>query len=149
MKTRVTFYEIQSRWERVHNLKSKGMSHQKIGSVEGLTKQGIAYILKSKSPKELNRDRTKRNYTSLRETVLQSLGGKCQNCGYDKDPRALQLDHIKGDGARDRRLRGTWGVYKRAVELMESGKDPTNTYQLLCANCNWIKKGDNNETRKL
>jgi len=71
------------------------------------------------------------------------LGSKCTKCGF-LDERALQIDHIKGDGHRDKDVRSnTWGYYKTvydSVVMLE------NKYQLLCANCNWIKRIENNET---
>lgn len=63
----------------------------------------------------------------------------CATCGFD-DFRALQIDHINGDGAKQKReLRGinlyTW---------LRQQNYPKG-YQVLCANCNWIKRHKNNE----
>ena len=74
-----------------------------------------------------------------RKEVLDHLGGKCQQCGYS-DYRALQIDHVNGKGSRERRRlyksSASYKFYKR-VKL-----DKKNRYQILCANCNWIKYAD-------
>ena len=74
-----------------------------------------------------------------KETLSHYSNGKmeCKTCGYDKNINALQLDHIKGGGNMSRKKMGNggWGYYKK---LKESGY-PLG-YQVLCANCNVIKK---------
>lgn len=70
--------------------------------------------------------------------MLQKLGGKCRKCGFT-DPRALQVDHINGDGARERR---TMNLHRFSIIVL---RDTTNKYQLLCANCNWIKRHEKKE----
>ena len=72
------------------------------------------------------------------------MGGVCKFCGYS-DHRALQVDHIKGDGALDRGKVGP--VYYLAV--IKSIDINENKYQLLCANCNWIKRSENKELTKI
>lgn len=80
----------------------------------------------------------------LRKELITLYGGKCTECGYDKDIRALQLDHVPGDGHKKRKLgwqeRGI-GLYRRLVKL---GKRQPG-FQLLCANCNFIKATENKE----
>lgn len=76
-----------------------------------------------------------------RRAAVAALGGKCQRCGFD-DARALQIDHVGGDGAARRRAgerTGVAGYYKKVIA------DRTGAYQLLCANCNWIKREENGE----
>lgn len=65
------------------------------------------------------------------------LGNKCNRCGFD-DRRALQIDHVNGGGCTERNAIGQVGVLVRAL------KHP-DLYQLLCANCNWIKRDENGE----
>ena len=81
----------------------------------------------------------------LRAVVLEHLGGKCVVCGWN-DYRALQIDHILGDGSQERATPG----YDRLRFLVGLLDDPqlADKYQLLCANHNWIKKVENNEIRK-
>lgn len=80
-----------------------------------------------------------RHSHQLRRAVLDSLGGKCVACGYDADWRALQIDHILGGGGRDRKK------YKDVKAYYEHIIEDDTGYQLLCANCNWIKKYENHE----
>lgn len=67
-----------------------------------------------------------------RVNAIIMLGGKCRECGYD-DIRALQIDHINGDGHSER------VSAPKMVRDIASGKYDKKKYQLLCANCNVIK----------
>ena len=69
--------------------------------------------------------------------VLDLLGGQCTECGF-ADKRALQIDHIGGGGGLERRDIGGSGIHKRIL-------DGVSGYQLLCANCNWIKRHEKKE----
>lgn len=77
----------------------------------------------------------------LRKEVLEKLGNKCLKCGYSEDWRALQVDHINGGGGEERRKINTINLYKKVL------KEGSLYYQLLCANCNWIKKYEQNEVK--
>ena len=74
--------------------------------------------------------------------IMNILGKKCIKCGYS-DIRAIAIDHINGGGSKERNLAG--GSYYSFVlkKLKKDAKD----YQLLCYNCNQIKKIENNEER--
>lgn len=85
------------------------------------------------------RDRDQR----LRKSVIEALGGKCVTCEFS-DPRALQIDHINGGGQRERKKLG-YGRNKLYQIVLASFLAKENKYQLLCANCNWIKRYVNNE----
>lgn len=83
------------------------------------------------------------NYrTNLRGQVIKHLGGKCKKCGYS-DQRALQLDHINGGGSQLRKQKNSWSQFYREVLR---GEHP-HEIQILCANCNWIKKIENKEIK--
>lgn len=82
-----------------------------------------------------------RRASESRKRVLEIMGGKCIKCGFD-DWRALQVDHVNGGGSKELKENGQRSAYKKAA----SG-DPN--YQLLCANCNWIKRYENNETKSI
>lgn len=87
-----------------------------------------------------------RHMASLRDQtrrlrVLLILGDKCVRCGY-ADRRALQIDHIDGTGHKERRAGGgkySGDLYRRVL----SGN--TKNLQILCANCNYIKRRENGE----
>ena len=82
-------------------------------------------------------------YYRLRLMVLDALGGRCCKCGFS-DFRALQIDHINGGGIIDRHKMSK-GYHESIVKSFLANE---NKYQLLCANCNWIKRSENNENRK-
>ena len=69
--------------------------------------------------------------------ALLALGGKCVRCGFDSDYRALQLDHINSDGFKDNKK--YWQLQQRIYAEIIDGKHK-DKYQILCANCNWIKR---------
>jgi hypothetical protein len=80
-----------------------------------------------------------------RNTVLNAMGGKCSRCPFS-DYRALQIDHVNGDGKEDRALHmKRRGYYARVLKSFLAGE---GRYQLLCCNCNWIKRCENQEYRK-
>lgn len=87
----------------------------------------------------------------LKNAVYEVLGKKCVKCGF-QDQRALQIDHVNGDGAQDRKKlsggRNSVGASTLYKAVLESVSRDENKYQILCANCNWIKKHENNENRK-
>jgi len=75
----------------------------------------------------------------VRLRILTILGGKCVECGHD-DPRSLCIDHVRSNGAEERRdLRGR-KIYLHILDNIESGD-----YQLLCSCHNDIKKHTHNE----
>lgn len=99
--------------------------------------------------KEYKRDPLKRSLWSkeysqrLRGAALELLGNKCIMCGF-ADRRALQFDHINGNGHKDIKL--ITKFYIKSV--LDSILNNEGKFQLLCANCNWIKRFENNENKK-
>jgi hypothetical protein len=87
----------------------------------------------------------RKNRAEWKLEAMNVLGGpRCSHCGYDKDIRALQIDHVNGDGHAYRKANKTMnGVafYKFVVETKGKG------LQVLCANCNTIKKFECKEYR--
>lgn len=77
-------------------------------------------------------------YLKAKQEVIDLLGGKCAKCGFT-DIRALQIDHINGNGCQESRKIGYYGIRNRIL----AGQ--TKEYQVLCANCNWIKRYENDE----
>lgn len=69
-----------------------------------------------------------------REILLALLGGKCRECGFD-NPLALQVDHVNGNGATERRE-----ITAAVRVLIRRVREHPDHYQLLCANCNVIKR---------
>jgi hypothetical protein len=76
-------------------------------------------------------------FDKMKEAVYNKLGNVCSRCGFS-DKRALQIDHVYGGGIKAGGNRGTY-YYKEILE------DNNGKYQILCANCNWIKRAENGE----
>ena len=83
-----------------------------------------------------------------RTELVEFLGGRCQNSkclvvGGCRDLRCLHVDHKDGYGNEDRRRFKNnytmYGYYNRNRE------EAVVKLQLLCANCNYIKRHDNKE----
>src|SRR6267154_5684723 len=70
----------------------------------------------------------------IRKAAIEFLGGNCTQCGFS-DVRALQIDHINGGGAVERRTK-----IKNNFSLVKDVFSSSGKYQLLCANCNVIKR---------
>lgn len=78
----------------------------------------------------------KATYLVLRKRVVAHLGARCE-CG-ESDIDVLHIDHVHGGGSIERRATKLRADYYRAMLTAAPG-----THQLLCPNCNWIKKHDN------
>lgn len=87
----------------------------------------------------------KKLWQNLRFKVLEAAGGaRCVNCGFS-DWRALQVDHVNGGGTKEMRENRTYNnprVYAKII------KESPEKYQVLCANCNWIKRYEKKEHRQ-
>ena len=79
----------------------------------------------------------KRKTREYRNTVIKCLGGICEKCGF-ADGRALQIDHVYGGGKQHRaKINNSLSYYKNILLSVLADEE---LYQLLCANCNWIKR---------
>ena|SRR3990167_3589144 len=98
--------------------------------------------------REIYRGYSKKHYAKSRIPLILSMGAECKNCRFN-DIRALQIDHINGDGASERKEQRGSRLYTSMFKLFkENSKEFAKRYQLLCANCNWIKRHEKNEFRK-
>lgn len=79
----------------------------------------------------------------FRSKVRHLLGDKCKHCGIT-DTRVLQIDHINGGGYREMRDKG-WSSGNVLPYLKHILSVGGQGYQLLCANCNWIKRYEQKE----
>lgn len=76
----------------------------------------------------------------LKIDTLKAYGGvRCAVCGYDKDYRALDIDHIYGGGNKDRAKTGINGGIKFYSILRKGGFPDKDKYRVLCRNCNWLE----------
>lgn len=77
---------------------------------------------------------TRLSRVSMRKLLFRELGDKCVHCGFS-DVRGLQFDHIKYIG-RKNRLSTNEFYYRYAKNIELARKE----LQVLCANCNVIKR---------
>ena len=97
-------------------------------------------------------DKNRKSQYKIRKEIFQLLGGRCANPfnlphpDWCNDPRCLQIDHVNGGGKKERISFNGYSSYIKFIlkEIKNGSKD----YQLLCANCNWIKRHENNEIPK-
>ena len=92
---------------------------------------------------------------TYRDALITVLGGKCScehtDCWHNgsckvADRRCLQIDHINGDGNVDRRRFATGeAMFRHYLENLSSEECRV---QVLCANCNWMKRLWNEELRQ-
>ena len=91
----------------------------------------------------------------LRGEVFKKLGGRCSSamCRWLNedgsegclDERCLQIDHVFDDGYKDRQQQKSptmVSIYRKVLA------DTIGRYQLLCANCNWLKRWAHDEQRR-
>lgn len=98
-----------------------------------------------KNHPDRHRKSTREYQRRTRIAAIDILGGKCIHCGFN-DKRALQIDHINGGGRQELLKCSGTQYYKNVIK---SFLNKENKYQLLCANCNWIKRVENNEEKKI
>lgn len=94
--------------------------------------------------RKIKNEYERKNKKELRKKIIQKFGGVCVICGFS-DWRALQVDHVNGGGTREIKLKFNKNRSKYYKYLFIEANNNKN-YQLLCANCNWIKKYEQNET---
>lgn len=83
------------------------------------------------SNRKIVREKATQQRDKFRKAIIENYGSACAFCSFS-DERALQLDHINGDGFKEK---------KDATYYKKHAQEPDRKrYQLLCANCNWIKR---------
>ena len=82
------------------------------------------------------RSRLRERHKKQRKQAIQNLGGCCSQCGDSRED-VLQFDHIVPVGQ---------GREKKAThrEVLQCS-DPSEVFQLLCANCHVLKTRSNRE----
>ena len=101
------------------------------------TVNAINYRSKKRHWKRVLAARNRRNH-EIKQIVLRKYGklNGCVCCGEQR-LEFLTLDHVKDDGASDRKLNGRagWQLYR----LLKTLGYPKG-FQTLCFNCNWGKR---------
>jgi hypothetical protein len=123
----------------------EGRRRWKRDNPERVTAMRVAYAKKS-------REAGRRHHRKRRDAVLSLLGNRCSDprCRWMNSDGSLgcavrdmlQVDHINGGGCQEARLFRNIGGYLMLYRKILAG---ASGYQLLCANCNWRKKYENNE----
>ena len=108
---------------------------------------------RKKNPDKVNRNALryyKKEATKVKVEIYKLLGGQCVNPynlnhgEFLTDIRCLQIDHVKGNGRQERERFSNYTEMTKYIlkEIKAGSKD----YQLLCSNCNWIKRHKNKES---
>ncbi len=85
------------------------------------------------------------NRIRYRLELMDILGGKkCKQCGFT-DNRALHIDHIKGGGCREYKPQHGYNSMRMYVFYVKHPEQAKKKLQVLCANCNSIKRYTNGE----
>ena len=87
-----------------------------------------------------HRERTQASARKQRAEFLEAMGGVCARCGFS-DQRALQVDHVHGGGVQKRGTEHAAGG-PRLYAFVLAHRDE---FQILCANCNVLKRYEENE----
>lgn len=127
--------------------------YQKMKNSEELRRKTIEW---NRSFRKVHGDLIRQNrrnaYRILRLKVLKLLGNKCVNpynlphFDWNNDPNLLQIDHINGGGCKELRdSRDSKGYLRSIYHNILEGE---NKYQLLCPNCNWLKRIKNKEINR-
>ena len=142
--------DLIKRYIEMEKMWKDGISTNKIGDKFGISGARVRWILGHKMPEKRYEDTykktgVKRKNSDDRLEIIKILGGKCVRCGYDKDVRALKIDHTNGGGG-DERKKYTSALYWIVLDMVRKGE--RKKYQVLCANCNTIKRITENEFGK-
>lgn len=87
-----------------------------------------------------SREDAKRLTRKRKAQVFDLLGHECVECGED-DKTCLQFDHVDGGGSKERREVGSY------YALLKRILDDPDRFQVLCANCNHLKRLADNPPR--
>jgi hypothetical protein len=124
-------YETDVQWRKKNYVKYRGYQQ--------------AYYLRSHDTISASRHKM---YDSNKQALLELLGSKCSNpncliSGGCIDIRCLQFDHVNGGGGLDRKKFTRSSQFFRYY--LNHPEEAKLKLQILCANCNWIKRFERGE----
>jgi len=99
--------------------------------------------------RKIAREGARQRRKLVRLEIFSLLGNKCSNpnCLVPNgcsDSRCLQIDHVRGGGSgNDKKARNRPSTFY--LKILKEIKAGSKDYQLLCSNCNWIKRFENHE----
>ena len=112
--------------------------------MEKKPKNASRSIWQKRNPEKVRAYYRKRYEKARMECLNHYSQGRfeCKQCGYN-DVRALSIDHIDGSGHKYRKEHGGGKIsfWLRRNNFPEG-------FQILCHNCNWIKRLDEYSGRK-
>lgn len=144
--------EFHRKWQA--NYRAQNPEKVRLSLLKWKTKNPDRYkaVMKKHANSKKHNDYMRGYNKTKREKSLEILGSRCSNpdCGWINkdgsrgctDERCLQIDHINGDGPALRKQFGNGSLALHA-DIVKDIKH--ERYQLLCANCNWIKRHINKE----
>jgi len=147
---RETHQEQTKKYQKTYRKKHKGKMRKYL--VDYYMKNKDTLSKKDRKNYIKNRDsslsRAKVIHQKIRTEIIDLLGGKCSNpncavIGGMTDIRCLQIDHVNGGGNKEAKRFSAGSIYYK--HILEAIKNGSKNYQLLCANCNWIKRCENRE----
>jgi hypothetical protein len=104
---------------------------------------------------QASRERDRKHTRKVKERLCEIYGKRCanSNCKWRNedgsfgctDIRILQLDHKQAGGLQSRKKFSGFLSGGRAYYLQAIRKPNKKKYQMLCPNCNWIKRIENKE----
>lgn len=77
-----------------------------------------------------------RYHKNVKESIINAYGSQCDCCG-EKEMKFLSIDHINGDGNKERKMIGFGGAFYRFLyRNLKKNVILKNKYKVLCFNCN-------------
>lgn len=83
-----------------------------------------------------NRVWMRNHYRAERLAVIAYLGGRCVNCGCD-DVRCLEINHVKGGGAQERKNKD---YHRLSKEILEGKRKDVNLLCRLCQGLDYLER---------
>lgn len=142
-----SYYEEHKEAVRFHRSEYAKMYISRLSDEQKEMRKNYMREYRIKNPGRFN-PKAREFQANRRMKLIRLLGGKCSNpdclvTGGCTDTRCLQFDHVNGHGIKNRKQNGGYnGMISYYLKYPNMAK---GVLQLLCANCNWIKKHENGE----
>ena len=154
--------------DKVLELRLQKLTYQEIGNELGISRQRVHQLLTGYSPprwrehqrnykkrasqteefKARHRKESKRFRDRVKILVLTHYAkGKlaCVQCGFN-DIRALSIDHMDGGGSNHKK---SLGLKSNTFYQWLVANGYPDSYQTLCMNCQFIKRVEHDECKKI
>lgn len=139
--------EYTKKWRRKHPIEAREVANRYRHNHPEKTREWSRndYHRHIEKRRERNRRSGYEYRLKLKQKVIDKLGGRCinhlKNFGCEcTDIKILQIDHVKGGGNKERNEIISLATFYRKVLNDNSGM-----YQILCSNCNILKRLQNHE----